>query len=170
MGLRLAWAVVACAVLAGCVSREVRRESELRQRILEDQRFSVDAIPPDASAQTAASLRMAAQGHHAMGEGRLEEAEDRLERALSVDSANPFCYYYLAEIRFEEGRLEQALILLRQSEVLFQGHPYWLSEVHAREGKCWEMLGSSEEAEASFRQALEHNPWNETARKGIQEP
>jgi len=111
---------------------------------------------------------MAAQGFEAMQEGRLQEAEDKLERALSLDSRNPFCYLYLAEIRFEAGDARQALILLDQGEVLFQGHPYWLGEIFARKGLYQESLYAMDKARRAYDRSLEYDPWNRRASEGLQ--
>ena len=153
-----------CAVL----SKESAQERELRRALLADQSFTVEKIPAQAPAHRAASFRLAAEGCRALRNGRMQEAEDRLEQALSVDPRNPFCYLYLAEIRSMEGDARQAIILLHQGEVLFQGHPYWLSEAYTREGRCWEALDAWDRAEGAYRKALEYNPWNEEARQKMQ--
>ena len=59
-------------------------------------------------------------------------------------------------------------MLLNQSEVLFQGHPYWLSEVFARKGLYLEEIRSTENARNAYRKALEYNPWNELSKKGLE--
>jgi len=153
-----------CAVL----SRESAREREVRRAVLEDQSFTVEKIPAEAPAHRAASYRLAAEGYRALQTGQMQEAEDRLEQALSVDPRNPFCYLYLAEIRYREGDARQAIILLHQGQVLFQGHPYWLSEAYAREGRCWEALHAWDKAKEAYGKALEYNPWNEEAAQKIQ--
>ena len=135
---------------------------------MKDQSFTVEAAPAEAPAHRTASFRMAADGYRALRSGQLQEAEDKLEKALSVDPRNPFCYLYLAEIRFREGDIRQALILLNQAEVLFQGHPYWLGEVCTKKGLCWEALDSPEKAQSAYGRALEYNPWNEESLKKIQ--
>ncbi len=157
-------------LISGCaaLSREAAREKELRRAVLEDQSFTVEKVPVDAPAHRAASFRVAAEGYRALRAGQLQEAEDRLEKALSVDPRNPFCYLYLAEIRFREGDARQAIILLHQAEVLFQGHPYWLGEAYAREGRYWEALDSWDKARSAYSKALEHNPWNEESRQRIE--
>jgi tetratricopeptide (TPR) repeat protein len=156
--------------ISGCASLggQRAREKELRRAVLEDQSFTVETIPAEAPPHRAASFRLAADGYRALRGGRLQEAEDRLEKALSVDPRNPFCYLYLAEIRFREGAARQAVILLHQAEVLFQGHPYWLGEVYTREGRYWEALHSWDKAMSAYRKALEHNPWNEESREKLQ--
>lgn len=168
---RLAGLVVfTLLVTAGCaaVGRESVRERDLRRAVLQDQSFTVETVPSGAPAHRAASLRLAAEGYRAFQGGNLEDAEDKLEQALSLDPRNPFCYFYLAEIRYSQGSVKQALILLNQAEVLFQGHPFWLGEVYAREGVCWEALDSPDRARGAYSKALEHNPWNEESKKKIE--
>lgn len=157
-------------VIAGCavLGRESVRERQLRRAVLEDQSFTVEEAPAEAPAQRTASFRMAADGYRALRSGQLQEAEDKLEKALSVDPRNPFCYLYLAEIRFREANIQQALILLNQAEVLFQGHPYWLGEVYTRKGLYWEALDFPDKARSAYGKALEHNPWNEESRQKIE--
>jgi len=163
--------VFALLVITGCaaVGRDSVRERDLRRAVLEDQSFTVESIPSDGPAHRAASLRLAAEGYRAIRRGDVGEAEDKLEQALSLDPRNPFCYFYLAEIRYREGGVRQALILLNQAEVLFQGHPYWLGEVYAREGFYWEALDSPDRARSAYSKALEHNPWNEESRQRLKD-
>jgi len=157
-------------LISGCaaLSRESAREKDLRRAVLKDQSFTVDVVPADAPPHRAASFRLAAEGYRALRGGKSQEAEDSLEKALSLDPRNPFCYLYLAEIRSGEGETRQAVILLRQAEVLFQGHPYWLGEVYTREGRYWEALDSWDEARAAYSKALKHNPWNEESRQRLE--
>ncbi len=162
--------LLAVLLISGCAAlgRESSRENELRRAVLEDQSYTVETVPADSPAHRAASFRLAAEGYRALRAGKLQEGEDRLEKALSVDPRNPFCYLYLAEIRSREGETRQAIILLHQAEVLFQGHPYWLGEVYTREGRYWEALDSWDEARAAYSKALKHNPWNEESRQGME--
>ena len=160
------------AAAAGCAfSRPAVPESGAapdQEMVLADRSYSLQNVPPDASPQRTASFRIAAEGQRAFGQGRYQEAEDRFEKALSIDARNAFCYLYLADIRFKERDPQQALMLLEQSEVLFYGHPYWLSEVYTKKGVCLEELQAQEDAVRSYRKALEYNPWNDKARKGLQ--
>jgi len=170
-GLRVLAAILAVWLAgAGCASTGARvpdPEEERRAALLEDALYHVQNVPPEFPAQRAASFRVAAQGYQAWKQGRLQEAEDRLENSLTLDPRNPFGYLYLAEIRMQEGAFPQALIFLNQAEVLFQGHPYWLSEVHGARGRCYEQLGQQEEAAGAYARSLEFNPWNETSRESL---
>jgi len=155
-----------CAVyLHGCAasSKLSRQEREIRQALSADAILSVDSAPPEAPPQRVASFRIASQGRKAIQEGRLQDAEDALEKALALDMRNPFCYYYLAEIREKEGKIKQALILLDQAIILFQGNRFWLSEAYARKGACWEGLPDHEKARQAYQKALKYNPWNQTS-------
>ncbi len=162
--------LVSCLGLIGCAAsaKTSVRERELKRILSEDRQYTLEAVPLESPPQRAASFRIAAQGLRALEEGRMQEAEDKLEKALSLDPRNAFCYLYLAEIRFKGGEIEQALMLLNQSEVLFQGHPYWLSEVFARKGLYLEEMRSTDEARRAYRKALEYNPWNESSKKGLE--
>jgi len=159
------------AVLAGCSAGArgaVVQEDGLREVLLEDKGFTVNRPPEDASPQRVASFRSAAAGYSALQKGNLYEAEDLLERALGLDPRNPFSYLYLAEVRIQQGEMKQALVFLDQSELRFQGHPYWLCEVYTRKGLCLERLGSAEQALGAYRKALEYDPSNRTSREALQ--
>jgi len=160
---------MAGVLAAGCAATAARVDPEenLREPLLADALFHVQNVLPEFPPQRAASFRVAAEGYLAWKQGRVQEAEERLERALTLDPRNPFGYFYLAEIRFGEGAFPQALIFLNQAEVLFQGHPYWLSEVYESKGRCHEQLRGTEEAARAYTRALEYNPWNETSMEGL---
>lgn len=160
----------ALLMVTGCgvLGRHSAVDRELKRAVLEDRSFTVEEVPRDAPAHRAASFRLAAEGYRAIQRGELGEGEDKLETALSQDPRNPFCYLYLAEIRFQEGNARQALVLLNQAEVLFRGHPYWLGEVCTRKGLYWESLDSPDKARSAYSKALEYNPWNEESRKRLQ--
>ncbi len=163
--------LTAAVLAAGCAATAtgpLPEENPLQETLLADSRYGPGNIPEEFPPQRAASFRVAAQGVSAWKEGRLREAEDRLERGLTLDPRNPFCYFYLAEIRFEQGNLPQALLFLNQAELLFQEHPYWLGEVYAKKGSCFEALRDTEAASRAYTRALEHNPWNENAREGLE--
>ncbi len=148
--------------LAGCTSftKASFKNRGLRRAVEKDKRFTVQEAPFGAPAQRVASFHIAEKGWQALKKGRWQEAEDLFEKALSLDQRNPFCYFYLAEIRLQEGKPRQALILLKQAEVLFQDHPYWLSEVFEKKGLCLEKLNFPERARAAYDHARQHNPWN----------
>jgi len=174
-GLSFRFLLLAAALLAaGCAAtatgpvREEAGADDRQEILLADSRYGLSPIPEDLPPQRAASFRVAARGVRAWKEGRFQEAEDGLERALTLDPRNPFCYFYLAESRAEQGEIPQALLFLNQAELLFQEHPYWLGEVYAKKGTCFEALRDTEAAARAYTRALEYNPWNEIAREGLE--
>jgi len=174
----LGWLLGLAAIvtlMGGCAAPSVTRggipspvpEADLRETLLADARYHVENVPPDFPPPRAASFRVAAQGVLAWKQGRVQEAEDRLEQSLTLDPRNPFGYFYLAEIRIRESAFSQALIFLDQAELHFQGHPHWLSEVYEGKGRCQEALGDLKAAVQAYARALEYNPWNESAEEGL---
>jgi len=136
------------------------KDRALYRAVQKDKRFTVNEAPSGAPAQRVASFHIAEKGRQAIQNGQWQEAEGLFEKALSLDRRNPFCYYYLAEIRIQEGKARQALILLKQAEVMFHDHPYWLSEVFEKKGRCFETLALPEKARRAYDNARKHNPWN----------
>jgi|GEM_PF-1335223 Tfp pilus assembly protein PilF len=157
--------------LAGCgagPSKQLAGRDEAERLALADRgTFDVSRPPPEAPPQRVASFRSAAEGRAALQKGDMAAAEDLLERALGLDPANPFSYLYLADVRVRQGDPRQALVFLDKAEIHFRGHRYWLGEVYARKGLCWEKLGSPDEARKAYRKALESDPSNRAAREGL---
>ncbi len=158
--------------LTGCSSltQASFKNRALHRAIEADKRFTVQQAPHGAPAQRVASFHMAERGWQALQKRQQHKAEDFFDKALSLDRRNPFCYYYLAEIRLQEGKLKQALIFLNQAEVLFQDHPYWLSEVFEKKGRCLEKLNFPQKARRAYDQAEQQNPWKTTFKKGLPSP
>ncbi len=153
---------------AGPSSRLGDGGEEARRLALADRgAFDASLPPAEASPRLVASFRSAADGREALEKGDLAGAEDLLEKALGLDPANPFSYLYLADVRMRRGDLRQSLVFLDKAEIYFRGHPYWLGEVYARKGLCWEKLGSPAEARRAFRRSLGYDPSNRVSREGL---
>lgn len=164
----------ALLVSAGCGAGPSSRlgadddeEEALRLALADRRTYDVSLPPAEGSPQLVASFRSAAEGRAALQRGDLDGAEDLLERALGLDPANPFSYLLLADLRIRRGDLRQALVFLDKAEIHFRGHPYWLGEVYARKGLCWEKLGSATEARRAFRRSLDYDPSNRASREGL---
>lgn len=154
---------------AGPSSKRMAGPEEAERLALADRgTFDVHRPPPEAPPQRVASFRSAAEGRAALQKGDVAAAEDLLERALGLDPANPFSYLYLADVRIRRGDPRQALVFLDKAEIHFRAHPYWLGEVYARKGFCWEKLGSPVEACKAYHKALEANPSNRDALEGLE--
>jgi tetratricopeptide (TPR) repeat protein len=120
-------------------------------------------ITPATPPQRAASLRLTEQGRKLLEAGDAARAVSRFERTISIDSTNPYGYFYLAKAQHRLGRHKESLNFLDVAESRLAGEPFWLSEVHALRGENFRALGMTEKAEASYAQALRLNSGNRTA-------
>jgi hypothetical protein len=53
-------------------------------------------ITPETSPRRAASLRLTEEGRKLLGTGQYAKALEKFEKTISIDSTNPYSYYYLA--------------------------------------------------------------------------
>jgi tetratricopeptide repeat protein len=124
-------------------------------------------ITPGVSPQRAASLRLTDEGGKLVDAGEPAKALTRLERAIVIDSSNPYGYFYLAKAQYRLGRYQQSLNFLDVAESRLSGEPFWLAEVHALRGENYRALGQGQKAESSFLQALRLNSGNRTAADAV---
>lgn len=124
-------------------------------------------ITPRTPPQRAASLRLTEEGRKLVEAGEYAKALNRLERTISIDSTNPYGYYYLAQTHFYLGRYQESLNFLDVAESLLGNEPYWLAEVFALKGENFRALGFSQKADSSYSQSLRLNPGNRLATEGL---
>ena len=124
-------------------------------------------ITPRTPPQRAASLRLTEEGKKLIEGGDYAKALSRLEKTISIDSTNPYGYYYLGRAHFHLGRYQESLNFLDVAESLLSNEPYWLAEVFAFKGENLRALGFSQKADASYSQALRLNPGNRMAAEGL---
>ena len=113
-----------------------------------------------------ASLRLAEQARQALGASRLDDAIRELGRAVSIDPANPYAYFYLGRAYMRKNDYPQALAFFGRAEVGLSAVPAWLGEVKSFEGVCLEEQSKFPEAAAAYKQALAAAPGNLMARTG----
>ena len=113
-----------------------------------------------------ASLRFAEQGRKALETSKLDDAIRDLGRAISIDPADPYAYFYLGRAYMLKRDYPQALAFFGRSEVGLRAVPAWLGEVKSFEGVCLEEQGKFPEAAAAYKQALDVAPGNLMARTG----
>ena len=95
------------------------------------------------------------------------KALSRLERSITIDSSNPYGYYYLGKAQHKLGRHRESLNFLEVAESSFGSEPYWLSETLALKGDAFRALGMAQRAESNYDQALRLNSGNRAAIEGL---
>jgi len=114
----------------------------------------------------ATSLRLTEQARQDISNGRAGEAIQALARALSIDSSNPYAYFYLGRAYLLKKDYHQTLTFLQRAEIGFASDPTWLGETLSFEGVCDEQSGQTAQAAAAYRRALDSSPYNLMARTG----
>jgi predicted negative regulator of RcsB-dependent stress response len=116
----------------------------------------------------AAALRLIEDGRQQMDQGRYDRALDRFERAVAVDPANAYGYYFLAQLHFQTKKYDQAVafasravVLSARSDRVLMGRSYGL------EGAAYEAVGRYPDARKAYEKAVEADPNNLAARVGI---
>lgn len=123
-------------------------------------------IKQAASPALAASLRLTEEARKQLAAGDTDEAMRMLGRAVSIDSGNPFEYFYLARVYMVRKNYRQALTFLKRAEIGFAARPDWLGETIGYEGTCYEQLGQLSDAQNAYQRALADAPNNLMARIG----
>jgi len=113
-----------------------------------------------------ASLRLAESARKRLGDGHIDDAMRDLARAVSLDPADAFAYYYLARAYLARRDYTQALTFFRRAEIGFSGRADWTAEALSYEGLCNEELSKPTDAAQAYKRALAVSPNNFRARVG----
>ena len=62
-----------------------------------------ELIQPETSPQRAASLRLTEEGKAYLQSGNLIKASEALEKAITIDTSNPYAYYYFARHQIDKA-------------------------------------------------------------------
>lgn len=124
-------------------------------------------ITPKTTPQRAASLRLTEEGRKFLESGEYAKALARLEKTLTIDSTNPYGYFYLAQAHYYLAHYQESLNFLDVAESLLPGQTYWLAEVFALRGENFRALGVLPRADFNYAEALRLNPGNPVAAEGI---
>jgi tetratricopeptide (TPR) repeat protein len=125
----------------------------------------IDAAAKDQPAFSA-SLRFVERARKELDASKADEAIRALGRAVSIDSSDPYAYFYLGRAYMMKNDYGQALAFFGRSEVGLRAIPAWLGEVKSFEGACLEQQGKFPEALQAYKDALEAAPNNLMARVG----
>ncbi len=134
---------------------------------LPDDSSMIAKIGPRTSPQRAASLRFTEEGKRLIESGKYARALIRLEKTISIDSTNPYAYFYLGKTHYHLGHFKDSLNFLDVAESLFSSKAYWLAEVFALKGENFRALGLFRKADSSYSNALKLNSGNRVAAKGL---
>lgn len=124
-------------------------------------------ITPQTSPQRAVSLRLTEEGKNLLENQEYEKGLSRLEKAIAIDSRNPYSYYYLAQAHYLMTHYLQSLNFLEIAEPTFAEEPNWSARVFALQGKNYDALGFFGRADLSYVKALKRDPNNRVALEGI---
>ena len=125
-------------------------------------------ISPTTPPNVVAALRLIEDGRQQMNQGRYDRALDRIERGVTVDPANAYGYYFLAQLHFQTKKYDQAVafasravVLSARTDRVLMGRSYGL------EGAAFEAVGRYPDARKAYEKAVEADPNNLAARVGV---
>ncbi|MEO8602422.1 MAG: tetratricopeptide repeat protein [bacterium] len=122
------------------------------------------ATPPNVAAATrlaeAAGIRLAA--------GDDAAALEQLERAIAIDSGNPYAYFFLATLHLRNRTYDQAIAFAERAASLNRpGAPEWTSRAYALQGNAFESAGRFSDARKAYARAVQAAPNNLSALAGL---
>jgi tetratricopeptide (TPR) repeat protein len=102
--------------------------------------------------------------------GRVDEAEQTLDKAFALNPNYPFGFLLRGVFRQNEGEIPGALLLFRQAAEHYDPEAREaLGQLYAMIGECELKLGHVVAARAALRQAVHHEPGNESLRQAVDE-
>ncbi len=136
------------------VEKKEKKEGEEEQ--VDSVSFSVSLSPRDLAA-----LRFVEEGEGILEEGDVERASILFEQAIELAPVQPYSYYFLGRIAFSQGKLEEALVFLQKTELLFdRRNTEWLGETTCLRGLIAEDLQDFDEARSAYKRCLYFTPTN----------
>ncbi len=118
------------------------------------------------SPSLAASMRLTEDARRQLARGESDDAIRTLGRAVSIEPANPFEYFYLGRSYMAKKNYPQALTFFKRAEIGLASQPDWQGAALSYEGACYEVLGKTVDAAKAYQQALAQAPNNLMARVG----
>lgn len=115
-------------------------------------------ITSETSPHRAASLRLTEEGRELLKNEDHDKALSRLEKALAIDSTNPYAYYYLAQAHHLLTHHTESLNFLEVIEGRFTKEPSWQARVLVLKGENFRVLGLLDKADENYARALKLDP------------
>jgi predicted Zn-dependent protease len=113
-----------------------------------------EILIPEPS-DNAAVLTLLAQAQSQQSAGQLTSAGASLERALRIEPGNPVLWQRLAQVRFEQGKYQQAENLAAKANTLSGGNKRLRAENWRLIGQARNEQGDYAGAQAAFERAEE---------------
>jgi tetratricopeptide (TPR) repeat protein len=127
-----------------------------------------DTIDAGTAPNVAAATRLVDAGRAQMAAGDDGAALEQLERAIAIDPANAYAYYYLAELHFSNRTYDQAIAFADRAANLSDTRaPEWASRAYTLQGNAFEAIGRFGDAHDAYARALEAAPGNLAAQVGL---
>jgi tetratricopeptide (TPR) repeat protein len=127
-----------------------------------------DTIDASTAPNVAAATRLVDAGRAQMAAGDDGAALEQLERAIAIDPANAYAYYYLAELHFSHHTYDQAIAFADRAANLSDTRaPEWASRAYTLQGNAFEAVGRFGDAHDAYAHALEAAPGNQAAQVGL---
>ena len=115
-------------------------------------------ITSETSPQRAASLRLTEEGRELLKSDDHDKGLSRLEKALAIDSTNPYAYYYLAQAHHLLSHFTESLNFLEVIEGEFAQEPSWQARVLVLKGENLWARGLLDRADENYARALKLDP------------
>lgn len=139
---------------------------------IEPRRDPIDAPVPDGSYELPslaafddstmprrrASVKLVQQGQDLLRTGDYSAALARFERAIDVDSTNPYSLYFVARAHYFLTHYRESLNFLDVAESRLAGDDRWLAEIHVLRARNATALGFHGRADVNYIRALALHP------------
>jgi len=128
----------------------------------------LDTIDATTPPNVAAATRLVEAGRAQMAAGDYGAALEQLERAIAIDSGNPYAYYYLAELHLSHRTYDQAIAFADRAASLSDARaPAWASRAYTLQGNAFEAAGRFADARGAYTRAIQAAPGNLAAQVGL---
>lgn len=144
------------------MSREAKVGDELFIE-LED-----SSLPSELRSRRAVSVKLVQEAMPLMESDKKREIViQNLEEAIDVDPTNPYAFFLLGKVFSKSRSYDEAAAAYSKAATYFKSKPNWLLESYLQLGMAYEKSSQKERGLESFKRALEIDPENRLAKKGV---
>lgn len=123
--------------------------------------YELPRLPEAADAaqpQRTASMKLVQQGRLLLRNGQYRQALATFERAIGMDSANPYSHYFVAQAHYSLGNHRESLSFLDAAEPRLAADARWLAEIQVLRARNATALGFHGQADDHYLRALRLDP------------